>query len=168
MESLAEEAEALSPPAPPLKPLPPESIKPGMEVEVVSLGQRGSIVQAGGRQVQVQVGSMRINVSVDDLACVEEKKPKAKPVATLVTRRDVPREIDLRGLTIDEAILKVESYLDEALLASLKEVYLIHGKGTGRLRSGLNQYLRQHPRVASQRMGHPAEGGTGVTVVELK
>ncbi|HHU30236.1 MAG: endonuclease MutS2 [Bacillota bacterium] len=168
MESLAEEAEALSPPAPPLKPLPPESIKPGMEVEVVSLGQRGSIVQAGGRQVQVQVGSMRINVSVDDLACVEEKKPKAKPVTALVTRCDVPREIDLRGLTIDEAILKVESYLDEALLASLKEVYLIHGKGTGRLRSGLNQYLRQHPRVASQRMGHPAEGGTGVTVIELK
>jgi DNA mismatch repair protein MutS2 len=70
-------------------------------------------------------------------------------------------------LTLDEAILEVDKYLDEAVLAGLHEVSLIHGKGTGALRRGLNEYLKTHPQVVGFRLGGEGEGGSGVTVVSL-
>ena len=81
---------------------------------------------------------------------------------------NIKTEIDLRGLTIEEAEIEVDKYLDDAKIAGLNSVVLIHGKGTGALRSGLQQFLRAHHFVKSSRVGDSSEGGYGVTVVEIK
>jgi len=80
----------------------------------------------------------------------------------------VEPEIDLRGMDSMEAIYNTDKYLDEAYVAGLKEVILIHGKGTGVLRKSINDMLKRHPQVKRYRLGEYGEGGTGVTVVELK
>ncbi len=74
----------------------------------------------------------------------------------------------MRGLTVDEALDKVDKYLDNAVLSNLNRVYLIHGKGTGALRKAIQEHLKHHVHVKSQRLGEQGEGGTGVTVVDLK
>ena len=76
--------------------------------------------------------------------------------------------MDLRGQTVDEALVSIDKYLDDAFLSGLREVTLIHGKGTGALRDGIHQYLRRHPHVNTFRLGKYGEGESGVTVVELK
>ncbi|MCR3921623.1 MAG: endonuclease MutS2 [Firmicutes bacterium] len=170
IQTLVDEIDAFAPPTQAATPLELTELSPGLEVQVISLGQRGTIVHLAGQQVQVQVGSMRVTVDPQDLAPVSSAR-KNKPdvlVTSLYVQRDVPRELDLRGQTLDEAILNVDAYLEEAVVSSLKDARLIHGKGTGRLRAGLKDYLQGHPHVASMRMGQPNEGGTGVTVVELK
>ena len=82
--------------------------------------------------------------------------------------RTVPMSCDVRGMALDEAIPVVDQYLDEAVMASLNEVSIIHGKGTGILRSGIQQHLRHHHHVKSFRLGVYGEGESGVTVVTLK
>ncbi|OLA12348.1 MAG: hypothetical protein BHW14_05435 [Coprococcus sp. 43_8] len=77
-------------------------------------------------------------------------------------------EVDLRGMTIGEAELEVDKFLDESVLSGLSEVSLIHGKGTGALRAGIHEYLRHHPHVRKYRLGRFGEGDIGVTIVELK
>jgi DNA mismatch repair protein MutS2 len=81
--------------------------------------------------------------------------------------RAVPLSLSVRGQTVDEALAEVDRYLDEATLAGLEQVTLIHGKGTGALRRGIAQFLRGHPHVRAFRGGGAGEGGEGVTVVEL-
>ena len=76
--------------------------------------------------------------------------------------------VDLRGQTVDEALINLDSYLDSAILGSYGSVTVIHGKGTGALRSAVADYLRRDKRVKSQRMGAYGEGDAGVTIVELK
>lgn len=76
-------------------------------------------------------------------------------------------ELDLRGRMVEEAIPEIDKYLDDALLTGFDHVSLIHGKGTGALRTGVRKFLDQHPRVKSYRSGGQGEGGLGVTVVEL-
>ncbi len=147
-----------------------ELLVPGKEIYVNSLGRQGIVAQSDGKTAQVQVGSMRITVEIADLSPAEPSKEKAKPCITglaLFARHDVPRQLDLRGLTLDEAIIKTDAYLEDASVAGLKEVLLIHGKGTGRLRSGLREHLQKHHRVDGSRTGTPAEGGTGAMVVTL-
>lgn len=171
LQQLNEEVRDFTAPAPTGQPLTLQELAPDMEVLVTSLGQRGIIVQVTEQQIQVQIGSMRVSVDPSELTPIAAAAAKAKPeikVTSLYVRRDVPPEIDLRGHTFAEAALEVDNYLDEAAMAEHKEVRLIHGKGTGRLRAGLKDYLQGHPHVASLRMGHPNEGGTGVTVVEIK
>lgn len=151
--------------------LSPEDITPGVQVFINSLGQPGVISRVSEQAVQVQVGAMYIQVDAADLSPLKQSQKKEKPAVTglaLFAKRDVSNELDLRGLVLDEAIVKVEGYLDDAVLADLKEVRLIHGKGTGRLRSGLREYLHNHRYIVAMRTGYPAEGGTGVTVVQLK
>jgi DNA mismatch repair protein MutS2 len=77
-------------------------------------------------------------------------------------------ELDLRGERYEEALLRVEKYVDDALLAGYPRVSIIHGKGTGALRQGVQEYLRNHRSVKKIRFGDAGEGGTGVTVVEFK
>ncbi|MDW7651766.1 MAG: endonuclease MutS2, partial [Bacillota bacterium] len=172
LRQMDSELEECTAPQPDESRLSAAQIKAGEEVYVNSLGQRGTVVnKTGDSQVQVQVGMMRINVDPGDLSPVAASAGKTKapePYVSMVARRDVPREVDLRGLTLDEAAMKVDTYLDEATVAGLKEVRLVHGKGTGRLRAGLKEYLQGHPHVESMRTGYPAEGGTGATVVQLK
>ena len=146
-------------------------LSPGREVYVNTLGQRGTVTKVVSGVAEVQVGPMRLQVEPGDLSPVESTRTKEQPVVTglaLFARRNVPAEVSVRGLTLDEAILKVDAYLDEASMAGLPEVVLIHGKGTGRLRTGLREHLRGHPQVAAMRLGQAFEGGIGVTVVTLK
>jgi DNA mismatch repair protein MutS2 len=97
------------------------------------------------------------------------KQVETKPMA-IVRGRDshVNLELDLRGERYEEALLRVEKYVDDALLAGYPRVSIIHGKGTGALRQGVQEYLRNHRSVKKIRFGDAGEGGTGVTVVEFK
>jgi len=153
-----------------------EKAEPGDEVRVRSLGgQTGRVVEAEGDSVTVQVGVMKIRVRMEDLqpagGMKHGRKPREPvPAATVRRARDaaVRTELDLRGRTLEEALPEVERFLDEAVLANLHQVRLIHGKGTGALRSGIQDYLRGHKHVRDFRLGEIGEGGSGVTVAELK
>ena len=152
----------------------PPKIEAGDEVKVHSLnGRKGHVVElSGASEAVVQLGIMKMKVPLNDLEPVRAK-PAAQPSvqtapAVKRTRDDnVRTELDLRGATLDEAILEVDRFLDEAFLANLGQVYLIHGKGTGALRAGVQQFLRRHKHVKSYRLGNYGEGGAGVTVAEL-
>lgn len=156
----------------------PAAIRPGDEVIVGSLGQRGHVVDtAGDKEVTVQLGIMKMKVALDDLELVQSAASagaKPKPAATVTagvkrTRdENVRLELDLRGSNVEDAIVEVDRFLDEAFLSNLGQVFVIHGKGTGVLRTGISEYLRRHRHVKSYRLGAYNEGGTGVTVVELK
>ena len=124
--------------------------------------------------VEVQAGIIRTRVPVESLRLVGEKKnePKAPAARARGTAsravREVHTEIDLRGLTGEEVILEADHFIDDAVMSGLERVTLIHGKGTGALRTALHQHLRSHPSVKSFRLGAYGEGETGVTIVELK
>jgi len=151
----------------------PGTLSEGDEVMIVPLQQRAVVAGPVGEngEVQVQVGQIRITANISDLRLANkaDRSRKAEPVkvATVSRKVNISPSKDLRGLTLDEAILEVDKYLDEAVLAGLNEVSLIHGKGTGALRRGLNEYLKTHPQVAGFRLGGEGEGGSGVTVVSL-
>jgi len=86
----------------------------------------------------------------------------------VVDRDDsISLDVDLRGLTFDEASDVVDKYLDDLSMADMERATIIHGKGTGALRQKIGDFLKKHPLVRDQRLGNPAEGGAGVTIVEL-
>lgn len=152
----------------------PRQIGPGDEVMVYSLNQKGHVVElAGAKEALVQLGIMKMKVSLDDLELLAAS-PAPKPVQKVApnvkrTRDDNTRsELDLRGANLEEALIEVDRFIDEAYLANLGQVYIIHGKGTGILRTGISEYLRKHKHIKSYRLGNYGEGGTGVTVAELK
>jgi len=150
-----------------------KSLKAGQKVKIAGLNQEGYIlsIEDNSKEAQVQVGIMKINVPVASLVPVEteEKETEKNRFASIAMTkaREISRELDLRGLTVDEAFQKVESYLDDAKLAGLKTVILIHGKGTGALRRGITEMLRKRSDIKSFRLGNIEEGGSGVTVVDL-
>jgi len=120
----------------------------------------------------VQVGVLRIKTNVNALAPAKKKKKKAEAqsyvAASLGSLDDIKPEIDLRGQTVDDALIEVDKYLDDAARAHLETVSIIHGKGTGVLRSAISDMLRHHPHARSFRPGRYGEGEAGVTVVEIK
>ncbi len=149
----------------------------GDEVHVHSLRQKGFVVEVGQGEATVQLGIMKMKLSLADLELVKrETVHKAKKTAPVVsahaglqrTRDDQLRmELDLRGTTLEESYIEVDRFLDETYLAGLGQAYIIHGKGTGVLRTGIQEFLRKHKHVKSYRLGNYGEGGAGVTVVEL-
>jgi len=151
-------------------------IGPGDEVMVASFGQKGTVVDIGAEEATVQLGILKMKVVVGDLELLKSapaaQARQAAPQATSSVKRtrdeNARLELDLRGKNIEEAIIDVDRFLDESFLANFPQVYLIHGKGTGALRTGIQDYLRRHHHVKSYRIGAYNEGGTGVTVVELK
>ncbi|MGE8206369.1 endonuclease MutS2 [Heyndrickxia sp. NPDC080065] len=144
---------------------------PGDEVKVISFNQKGHLIEKiDGGQWQVQMGIMKMKVKESDLEFIQsQKKVETKPLAT-VKGKDyhVGLELDLRGERYENALLKVEKYIDDALLAGYPRVSIIHGKGTGALRQGVQDYLKHHRSVKRIRLGEAGEGGSGITVVEFK
>ncbi len=158
----------------------PKSVKVGDAVEIVSLGQSGEVLkpQDADGNVLVQAGAMKIKVKLADLRLAPKakkeqsqkgKKKDARSFVGYVSKKaDVKTEIDLRGMTLEEALLDADRFLDDAYMAGLNQVSIIHGKGTGVLRAGIADMLRRHRLVKSFRLGRYGEGETGVTIVELK
>ena len=148
-------------------------IQAGDEVMVYSLNQRGHVVEMAGTEAVVQLGIMKMKVSLNDLEMVQAAAPakaqQQRHVTSVKRTRDdnVRTELDLRGANLEEALMEVDRFIDEAFLSNLGQIYIIHGKGTGILRTGIQEYLRKHRHVKSYRLGNYGEGGTGVTVAEL-
>ncbi len=153
---------------------PPQNLKPGDTVLIVNLNQRGNVLSVPDKngEVQVQAGIIKINVHLSNLKLVDEQKQQIQKTGMgkigVSKARSMSSEIDLRGMLLDEATDAVDKYLDDASIAGMGEVTLIHGKGTGALRAGLQQHLKHHPHVKAFRLGKLGEGETGVTVVEMK
>ncbi len=151
----------------------PKDLKKGMEVEVTTMNQNGTVLTLPDKNgnVQLQMGILKItaNVTALRMAKAEKKKKTASyHVGSSGSIAAVKSEIDLRGQLSDEAVMAVDKYLDEAAMAHLESVSVIHGKGTGALRAAVHDLLRHHPHVKSYRLGKYGEGETGVTIVELK
>ncbi|SHE51943.1 DNA mismatch repair protein MutS2 [Seinonella peptonophila] len=146
------------------------SFSVGDVVRVSHIGQVGTIVeQAGDKQYFVQIGMMKMKVNANQLT-PEMKKEKKAAGSTMVRRAtdSVPPELDLRGEMVEEAVQAIDHYLDQAIMSGYKRVSIIHGKGTGALRNGVQKFLQQHRQVKKIRLGTHGEGGSGVTIVELE
>ncbi len=141
-------------------------LQPGDKVYVPNLQAEGEVVAVHNGEVEVQVGTFRLRLPRER---VEYRgREQARPGPALANRpvKDTVRpEIDVRGMTVDEALRALDKYLDDAYLAGLPWVRVIHGKGTGTLRRAVREMLRQHPLVNAYRPGAAEEGGDGVTVV---
>jgi DNA mismatch repair protein MutS2 len=154
--------------------VPVEDVKVGDEVYITTFAQKGIVISEKDSkgEVTVQVGVMKMNIPLNKLMKeVKGKKEVKKTGMTKIVQQkasNISTSIDLRGQTLDEALYNLDKYLDDAFLAGLESVMIIHGKGTGVLREGIQSALKKHHHVKSIRMGDFSEGGSGVTVAELK
>ena len=155
----------------------PSDFKLGESVKVLSMNLTGtvsSLPDARGN-VTVQMGILRSQVHISDLEIIEEVSPYApkrmnrtsKSKIKMSKSLSVSPEINLLGKTVDEAVAELDKYLDDALLSHLNSVRVVHGKGTGALRKGIQEYLRRQKHVKSYRLAEFGEGDAGVTIVEL-
>lgn len=147
-------------------------LKPGDKVEVIHLGTSATVLTKPDAKgdLQVQAGIMKMKVNLNQLT--RSDTPKEKKVTTVrmhtdQANRNVSLSCDVRGMNLEEAIASVDVYLDEAVLAGLHEVTIVHGKGMGILRSGIQQHLKKHKHVRSFRLGVFGEGEDGVSIVTL-
>jgi len=178
LEAAEAEPDLAAPPgtAPAVRPL-----RVGDTVLVKSIRQPGRLHSGPDAQGQwtVIMGNMRLVVPEHDLVPLAEEKaapavaqgavpPSVRLDVAAAKRASVSPEVHLRGMTVDEALGALEKYLDDALLAGLDKVRVVHGKGTGALRQAVHGYLRAHPRVKKFYFAEPAAGGHGVTVAELE
>ena len=150
------------------------NLKVGDEVKVITLNQEGSVVSVDAKKKEavVQMGIMKMTLPFKALQIAKNDK---KSIVTKSTRKiisaksgKVKSEVDLRGMNLEEAIIEVDKYLDDACVAGLETVTIIHGVGTGVLKKGIQEILKKNKHVKSQRPGQYGEGGMGVTIVEMK
>ncbi len=147
--------------------------KPGDEVYVRSFNQSGIVSENYGREVLVTLGNLKTLVpTADVLRKSEQRSPKErtskqKPTSDRPAAADATTEVDVRGMRVDEAWPLVDKALDNAALAGVSELRIIHGRGTGQLGRGIREFLDDHPQVGSLSWASDREGGTGVTVVKL-
>jgi DNA mismatch repair protein MutS2 len=156
----------------------PERLEAGMEVFVRSLGRSGTVLRVEGASVQVRLGRMPFTVDRAELRVGPEGevRPAAAAPPTPQTRAapqddleaSAPSELMLIGRRVDEGLDELDRFLDEAALAGLGEVRIVHGHGTGRLRKAVRQFLTRHAQVRGHRPGKPQEGGDGATVATLR
>ncbi|MCD8020742.1 MAG: endonuclease MutS2 [Clostridiales bacterium] len=158
----------------------PEDFKPGDPVFVTTLSLNGTVQSAANKNgdVTVQMGFLTTTVNYKDLELLDEKKEKAStgnhPQDQPTDRYSINKsatispEINLLGCTVDEGISRLEKYLDDAMIAGLSSVRVVHGKGTGALRKGIHEYLRRQKFVKSYQLAEFGEGDAGVTVVTFK
>ncbi len=179
-EAIDDNAEAIA--APGEEGGPVTDAKVGDTVLLTSLNAKAVIVTAPDARGEctVQAGALKLKANIADMRTAKPDKPE-KPKGRQpakgsggssgyvgVSPRAVQTECDVRGMSLDEALLAVDMFLDGAVLNKLGQVYIIHGKGTGILRNGIQQHLRRHPAIRSFRLGKYGEGEDGVTVAELK
>ena len=152
----------------------PESLLIGDAVRVLSINQEGTVATLPNDkgELTVQVGLMKMNVNLKQLVAISKKKKDEKVFNKIrefsAKSASISSEIDVRGNNIEEAIMIVDKYLDDAAISSLSQVRIIHGKGTGALRKGLHEHFRGHPHVKKYEDAAYNEGGSGATVIVLK
>lgn len=157
-------------------PVKPAELKLGDRVRVLSLDQKGNIISLPDDkgEVMVQVGLLKISAKLDNLSKIQDSTPKkekkASKYGTLYRSKieNISISTNVRGMNLEDAVMTVDKYLDDAYIAGLKQVTIIHGRGEGILREGLQQMFKRHKHVAGFRKGAYNEGGDGVTVVTLK
>ncbi len=148
--------------------------KLGDSVHVISLNLEGTVRSLPNQkgEITVQMGILQSTVKITDVEIIKEKK-QSKQEKTAQYRASINKtihikpEINLLGLTVDEAIMELDKYLDDACLSHLNQVRVVHGKGTGALRNGIHEYLKRQAYVKKFRLGEFGEGDAGVTIVEL-
>lgn len=159
------------------KVLKPGQIRPGDSVKIISMGLKGTVSSLPDKngKLFVQCGIIRSQVSLDDLVLIEEEtintgKLQRSSSGSLKMSKtySVSTEINLLGKTVDEALAELDKYLDDAYLAHLPSVRIVHGKGTGALRKAVHNYLRRNKIIRSYRLGEFGEGDAGVTIAEFK
>ncbi|MDR2296418.1 MAG: endonuclease MutS2 [Clostridiales Family XIII bacterium] len=168
-------------PAPPVNPRPvdPDTLRVGDRVKVLPLAQNGEVIGPPDErgEVKVQIGNMKISVSVDQLTRLGEGEKRSAErgkvklnYGALYSSKvgSVSPGINVHFLDLSSALIEVEKYLDDAFIAGLYEVSIIHGHGAGILRKGIRRMLRTHPHVIDFRRGDYDEGGDGVTICTLR
>ena len=167
-------------PLPEGAPLTKETAKKGLNVFVTSLGKNGTIIAVNGNDVTVQVGILKMNVPAKKCLVTKAQPVSAEPESTKKRKKagyshqmfvakssSAKQEVDLRGMTLNEAIPVVDKAIDDALLAGISQLRLIHGKGTGALRAGLTAYLENNRFVKKLELASLETGGSGATVIDL-
>ncbi len=178
-EKISEKNEklALKAEKPTHKLLKPNQLRPGDSVKIVSMGLKGSVSSLPDKngKLFVQCGIIRSQVSLDDLVLLEddtiqtEKMQRSSSGKLKMSKSySISTEINLLGKTVDEALSELDKYLDDAYLAHLPSVRIVHGKGTGALRKAVQGYLRKSRVIKSFRLGEFGEGDAGVTIAEFK
>ncbi len=153
-----------------------DKLKVGDKVRVLTLDQAGEILSLPDSKgdLVVKIGIMKVNINVDDLMFLEndtkkEDKEKGRYGSLYKSKaQSISVSVNVQGENLDDAVMDVDKYLDDAFMAGLKEVTVIHGRGEGILKEGLRKLFRRHKHVASYRKGGYNEGGDGVTIVTLK
>ena len=152
-------------------------IRLGMTVRILSLGELGEVVNLpnSNGDFNVQVGIIKVKTNLKDVEPANDAKPEKQGHKVLSARSgvlsksaNIKTELDLRGMLAHDAIMETDKFIDDAVLSSLKQISVIHGKGTGALRCAIHEYLRSNKLVKTYRLGNFGEGDTGVTIIELK
>ena len=152
----------------------PRPLQAGDSVLIVDIDKKGTVLTPGNESVLVQAGIIKTRVPVSNLKLLEDRKsPAPAPKGRLVVKpdasaRSASMELDLRGQNAEEAIMELDRFIDQAVLAGVHTLTVIHGKGTGVLRGAVHQHLKRHKMVSRFRLGVYGEGEAGVTIVELK
>ena len=155
----------------------PEELEVGDIVMVHSMGVQGTVSTKPSKgKCYVQIGILRSEVDINDLEYLESQTKQAKKQASITQARNlklskamtVHTEINLIGKTVAEAMPELEKYIDDAAIAGLSQIRIIHGMGTGALRNAVHEELRRNPHIDSYRLGEQGEGGYGATVAMLK
>jgi DNA mismatch repair protein MutS2 len=150
-----------------------DKIKIGLHVYIPSLEQKGIINSMPDKKgnVIVQAGLVKLTINISQLEIISENENSKKfAINNLVQNKsqNISSEIKLLGYTVDEAVSELEKYIDDAYLSNLPAIRIVHGKGSGSLRKGIHEFLKNHPHIKSFRLGALGEGDTGVTIAELK
>lgn len=157
-----------------LETLSANQVTEGLEVYVIPVNSTGIILSKNvnkQNEVHVQVGMMKMNMKLSDLRKSDNTKTYVK--GTVITSQEsksktISSEINVIGQNVEEALYVIDKYIDNCAIAHLSPIRIVHGKGTGKLREGIHQYLKKNSHVKSYRMGTFGEGEMGVTVIELK
>lgn len=153
---------------------PPENLKPGDSVLIVNLNRKGTVIAPPDKdgEAVIQAGIIKINVHVSNLKLIDEQEREIEKSGSgrigIAKTMSASFQADIRGTNVEEAEEILGKFLDDAALAGLSEVIVIHGKGTGALRNGVHRYLRANGHVKSFRLGKYGEGEDGVTIVAMK